>query len=32
MMFYVYRDMEVDTVCVVYRRKDGKYAVIETNH
>ena len=30
--FYVYRDMEVDTVCVVYRRKDGKYAVIETNH
>lgn len=30
--FYVYRDMAVDTVCVVYRRKDGKYAVIETNH
>lgn len=30
--FYVYRDMEVDTVCVVYRRKDGKYAVIETNY
>lgn len=30
--FYVYRDIEVDTVCVVYRRKDGKYAVIETNH
>lgn len=30
--FYVYRDMAVDTVCVVYRRKDGKYAVIETNY
>ena len=30
--FYVYRDMAVDAVCVVYRRKDGKYAVIETNN
>ena len=29
--FYVYHDMVVDTVCVVYRRKDGKFAVIETN-
>lgn len=30
--FYVYRDMAVDAVCVVYRRNDGKYAVIETNN
>lgn len=29
--FYVYHDMAVDTVCVVYRRKDGKFGVIETN-
>lgn len=29
--FYVYHDMVVDAVCVVYRRKDGKFAVIETN-
>ncbi len=29
--FYVYHDMEVDAVCVVYRRHDGKYGVIETN-
>ena len=29
--FYVYHDMAVDAVCVVYRRKDGKYGVIETN-
>lgn len=30
--FYVYHDMAVDAVCVVYRRKDGKYGVIETNN
>ena len=30
--FYVYREMAVDAVCVVYRRKDGKYGVIETNN
>ena len=30
--FYVYRDMAVDAVCVVYLRKDGKYGVIETNN
>ena len=29
--FYVYHDVEVDGVCVVYRRHDGKYGVIETN-
>jgi len=30
--FYVYRDLEVDKVCVLYTRNDGKYGVIETNH
>ena len=30
--FYVYRDLEVDKVCVLYARNDGKYGVIETNH
>jgi ribosomal subunit interface protein len=30
--FYVYRDMDVDAVCVLYSRHDGKYGVIETNH
>jgi len=30
--FYVYYDMELSSVCVVYRRKDGKVGVIETNH
>jgi len=29
--FYVYFDMELDAVCVVYRRKDGQIGVIETN-
>ncbi|TLG72707.1 ribosome hibernation-promoting factor, HPF/YfiA family [Culicoidibacter larvae] len=27
--FFVYRDMEVGKICVLYRRKDGKYAIIE---
>ena len=30
--FYVYRDLQVDAVCVLYSRKDGGYGVIETNH
>jgi len=30
--FYVYFDMELNHVCVVYRRKDGHIGVIETNH
>jgi len=30
--FYVYFDMELRSVCVVYRRKDGQVGVIETNH
>lgn len=27
--FYLYRDQEVNKVCLLYRRKDGKYAIIE---
>jgi len=30
--FFVYFDMELNHVCVVYRRRDGKIGVIETNH
>lgn len=30
--FYVYRDLQVDAVCVLYSRQDGRYGVIETNH
>ena len=30
--FFVYYDMELNSVCVVYRRKDGHIGVIETNH
>ena len=30
--FFVYFDMELNSVCVVYRRKDGQVGVIETNH
>lgn len=30
--FFVYFDMEINNVCVVYRRKDGQVGVIETNH
>jgi len=29
--FYVYFDMELNSVCVVYHRKDGQIGVIETN-
>ena len=28
--FFVYKDMEDHSVCVLYRRKDGNYGVIET--
>lgn len=28
--FYVYRDKDTDTVCVVYKRKDGHYGLMET--
>ena len=30
--FYVYHDLDVDAVCVLYTRRDGKYGVIETSH
>ena len=29
--FFVYHDMQLDSVCVVYHRKDGQIGVIETN-
>jgi len=29
--FFIYLDASIDKVCVVYRRKDDKYAIIETN-
>jgi putative sigma-54 modulation protein len=28
--FFVYRDAETDRICVLYRRRDGDYGVIET--
>lgn len=28
--FFVYRDAEADRICVLYRRRDGNYGVIET--
>jgi len=28
--FFVYKDMDTDKVCVLYKRKDGNYGVIET--
>ena len=30
--FYVYYDVEVDSVCVLYLRHDGQVGVIETNY
>jgi len=29
--FFVYKDMNTNDVCVVYKRKDGNYGIIETN-
>ena len=29
--FFVYKDMHTDKVCVLYKRKDGNYGIIETN-
>ena len=29
--FFVYKDMDTNKVCVVYKRKDGDYGLIETN-
>jgi len=28
--FYVFRNKDTDVICVVYRRKDGDYGIIET--
>lgn len=28
--FFVYKDMHINKVCVLYRRKDGNYGLIET--
>ena len=28
--FFVYRDVESDEICVLYKRKSGKYGIIET--
>ena len=29
--FFVYKDMHTDKICVLYKRKDGNYGLIETN-
>ena len=29
--FFVYKDMHTNNVCVLYKRKDGNYGLIETN-
>lgn len=29
--FYVFKNSETDSVCVVYKRNDGSYGIIETN-
>ena len=29
--FFVYKDMNTDCICVLYKRKDGDYGLIETN-
>ena len=29
--FFVYKDMHTNKVCVLYKRKDGNYGLIETN-
>jgi len=29
--FFVYKDIETNKICVLYRRKDNNYGVIETN-
>ncbi len=28
--FFVYKDMDTDNICVLYKRKDGNYGLIET--
>ena len=29
--FFVYKDMHTNNICILYRRKDGNYGLIETN-
>lgn len=29
--FFVYKDMHTNKICVIYKRKDGNYGLIETN-
>lgn len=29
--FFVYKDMDINKICVIYKRKDGNYGLIETN-
>ncbi len=29
--FFIYKDMETNRICVLYKRKDGNYGLIETN-
>lgn len=29
--FFVYEDVNAETVCILYKRKDGNYGIIETN-
>lgn len=28
--FFVYKDMDTNKICVLYKRKDGDYGLIET--
>ena len=28
--FFVYKDIESDKICVLYKRKNGNYGIIET--
>ena len=28
--FFVYKDMDKEAVCILYKRKDGNYGLIET--
>ena len=29
--FYMFKDSDTDTICVLYKRKDGGYGIIEGN-
>ena len=28
--FFVYKDMHSDNICILYKRKDGEYGILET--